>query len=296
MKINELVNEINSCTSFKATRDEENKRLVVYLGDNSSLMTIKYNVEYLEDINIAYAYLDFYKPCGNLDNFYELINLVNEFVNTPVEERKPESKYRIRLKGFSSDDGNQYLTCYTHDVTRKLFACALNSDFKQEFTSDEINKIINRKDFRATWKETMVRAGLEPVENDKPVSHPSVSGDWPAWLSSFTHGGTAVRLIKREVKTVNNYYQIDKDHDLNDLLEMGLIKDVASFYEGNIFKYVYRHRNKNGLEDLKKARNYLNLLMELEYGAETEGAPTDEIDEINECLERLAKNTPGHLE
>ena len=49
MKINELVNEINSCTSFKVTRDEENKRLVVHLGDNSSLMTIKYNVEYLED-------------------------------------------------------------------------------------------------------------------------------------------------------------------------------------------------------------------------------------------------------
>nr|UVY08139.1 MAG: protein of unknown function DUF3310 [Bacteriophage sp.] len=70
---------------------------------------------------------------------------------------------------------------------------------------------------------------------------------------------------------MKDYYQIDKDHDLNSLLEMGLIKDVASFYEGNIFKYVYRHRNKNGLEDLKKARNYLNLLMELEYGAKTEG-------------------------
>lgn len=83
---------------------------------------------------------------------------------------------------------------------------------------------------------------------------------------------------------MKNYYQIDKDHDLNSLLEMGLIKDVASFYEGNIFKYVYRHRNKNGLEDLKKARNYLNLLMELEYGAGTEDAPTDE---AHERLERL---------
>ena len=43
MKINELVNEINYRTSFKVTRDEENKRLVVRLGNNSSLMTIKYN-------------------------------------------------------------------------------------------------------------------------------------------------------------------------------------------------------------------------------------------------------------
>lgn len=83
---------------------------------------------------------------------------------------------------------------------------------------------------------------------------------------------------------MKDYYQIDKDHDLNSLLEMGLIKDVASFYEGNIFKYVYRHRNKNGLEDLKKARNYLDLLMKLEYGAETEDTLAGE---VNEWLERL---------
>lgn len=164
MKINELVNKINSCTSFKAIRDEEYKRLVVYLGNNSSLMTIKYNVEYLEDIHATYEYLDSYNPCGDLGNFYALIKLVNEFVNTPVEEREP--KYRIRLKGFNSDNGHQYLTCQTRDVAGKLFACALNSHLKQEFTSDEISKIINRPDFRATWKETMVRTGLEPAEEE----------------------------------------------------------------------------------------------------------------------------------
>lgn len=88
---------------------------------------------------------------------------------------------------------------------------------------------------------------------------------------------------------MKDYYQIDKDHDLNSLLEMGLIKDVASFYEGNIFKYVYRHRNKNGLEDLKKACNYLNLLMKLEYGVETEDTTTDE---ACKWLEQCWKNTP----
>lgn len=34
------------------------------------------------------------------------------------------------------------------------------------------------------------------------------------------------------------------------------------FREGNIVKYVVRHKKKNGLEDLKKARNYLNRLIE----------------------------------
>lgn len=36
------------------------------------------------------------------------------------------------------------------------------------------------------------------------------------------------------------------------------------FIEGSIVKYVTRWRNKNGIEDLKKARQYLDILIELE--------------------------------
>jgi hypothetical protein len=36
------------------------------------------------------------------------------------------------------------------------------------------------------------------------------------------------------------------------------------FIEGNIIKYVVRHRRKNGVEDLKKARHYLDMLLLLE--------------------------------
>lgn len=35
-----------------------------------------------------------------------------------------------------------------------------------------------------------------------------------------------------------------------------------SFCLGNIIKYVYRHANKNGVEDLKKARRYAEMAME----------------------------------
>jgi len=37
-----------------------------------------------------------------------------------------------------------------------------------------------------------------------------------------------------------------------------------SFIEGNVIKYVTRWKNKNGLEDLTKARHYLDLLIEQE--------------------------------
>jgi hypothetical protein len=37
------------------------------------------------------------------------------------------------------------------------------------------------------------------------------------------------------------------------------------YLEANVIKYVCRHRSKNGVEDLKKARHYIDLLIQLEY-------------------------------
>lgn len=37
------------------------------------------------------------------------------------------------------------------------------------------------------------------------------------------------------------------------------------FIEGNIIKYLLRYKKKNGLEDLKKAKHYLEILIEKEY-------------------------------
>lgn len=37
------------------------------------------------------------------------------------------------------------------------------------------------------------------------------------------------------------------------------------FCEGNVVKYITRHKEKNGAADIKKAIHYLELLLELEY-------------------------------
>jgi hypothetical protein len=37
------------------------------------------------------------------------------------------------------------------------------------------------------------------------------------------------------------------------------------YLEGNVIKYVCRHRNKNGVDDLLKAQHYIDLLIALEY-------------------------------
>jgi len=38
----------------------------------------------------------------------------------------------------------------------------------------------------------------------------------------------------------------------------------CGFLDGNVIKYVVRYRSKGGVEDLKKARHYLDKLIEIE--------------------------------
>jgi hypothetical protein len=40
------------------------------------------------------------------------------------------------------------------------------------------------------------------------------------------------------------------------------MKNKIGFAEGNVIKYVCRYAKKNGVEDLKKARHYIDLLIE----------------------------------
>lgn len=41
------------------------------------------------------------------------------------------------------------------------------------------------------------------------------------------------------------------------------------FAEGNVVKYITRHRQKHGADDVRKVIHYCQLLLELEYGAGT---------------------------
>lgn len=41
-----------------------------------------------------------------------------------------------------------------------------------------------------------------------------------------------------------------------------IVANDLGYLEGNIIKYVSRHKKKNGIEDLKKAQHYLEKLIE----------------------------------
>lgn len=63
-----------------------------------------------------------------------------------------------------------------------------------------------------------------------------------------------------------DYYKGKDGRDLFDRFEHGLLTpdEVVGFYKGNVIKYLTRFKEKNGLEDLRKARVYLTRLIGFE--------------------------------
>lgn len=43
-----------------------------------------------------------------------------------------------------------------------------------------------------------------------------------------------------------------------------IIANNLGYLEGNVVKYVTRHKDKGGIQDLEKARHYLDKLIEVE--------------------------------
>lgn len=60
------------------------------------------------------------------------------------------------------------------------------------------------------------------------------------------------------------HYETGSFECIDVMLETQGLEAVKDFCVCNTFKYLYRWRNKNGVEDLKKAQWYLNKRIELE--------------------------------
>ena len=67
------------------------------------------------------------------------------------------------------------------------------------------------------------------------------------------------------VDNVNHpaHYETGQFECIDVMLETQGRSAVKGFCIGNAFKYIYRHAYKNGVEDIKKARWYLDKYIEL---------------------------------
>lgn len=42
-----------------------------------------------------------------------------------------------------------------------------------------------------------------------------------------------------------------------------IAKNGLDFFQGNVLKYILRYKDKNGAEDLLKARHYIDMMIEM---------------------------------
>ena len=71
--------------------------------------------------------------------------------------------------------------------------------------------------------------------------------------------------MEKEHDNVNHpsHYETGKFECIDVMIETQGIEATKNFCVCNAFKYIYRHNMKNGEEDLRKAKWYLDKYMEL---------------------------------
>lgn len=90
-----------------------------------------------------------------------------------------------------------------------------------------------------------------------------------------------MRMVRRGSKrnVVRNMNSKDNVHNPNHYVQSGrkmqpiqcmyygmTLDEFRGYCMGNVHKYTYRYNEKNGIEDLEKARTYLSFLINAEKG------------------------------
>lgn len=90
------------------------------------------------------------------------------------------------------------------------------------------------------------------------------------------------------VDMVNNppHYASGK-YECIEVMEDALGKEaVMNFCICNAFKYIFRHKKKNGIEDIQKAKWYLNKYIELEENTTSEEKLENLVNQIMEEVDK----------
>ena len=74
-------------------------------------------------------------------------------------------------------------------------------------------------------------------------------------------------LLKSSTEDMVNHpphYNTGKFESIDVMMETQGVEAVQDFCMCNAFKYIYRHKFKNGIEDIRKAKWYIDTYLELE--------------------------------
>jgi len=129
-------------------------------------------------------------------------------------------------------------------------------------------------DERYSSKEGFRRDDQKDIKSIVKSSKPCQQ--WDAQTQSYVFVDGVTESDKFFDDTVRNLYEDDEVTNPKHYDKVGfaiqpieyITKNELDFLEGNVIKYVSRYQHKGGVNDLLKARTYIDFLIEREKGRE----------------------------
>lgn len=146
----------------------------------------------------------------------------------------------------------------------------IDNDRTPTLTIGEVYEIIG-SEYDNFMKETFVRLKNDTSEyvasRFKKVTDSDVSEELENTIGKIIKGShITASVIESEELQNTKRYQTSSGKQLFDVLEDDLLtyEELRGFYKANIYKYTHRYKQKNGVEDLKKVKVYVDQLIKLE--------------------------------
>ena len=138
-------------------------------------------------------------------------------------------------------------------------------------------------------KHTMYKVLFHSDKDVIGIETPDVPKEVPLFLYPGEYSYSNPYEPKNKPDLVNHpsHYETGK-FECIDVMEEALGRDVVKgFCIGNAFKYLYRAKRKNGLDDLKKAQWYLNRVISMEDADNTKDPYADQKKRLKDLEEEI---------
>ena len=172
----------------------------------------------------------------------------------------------ITNRGFEGEEYKIYFSCSNHSNWREATKSEVIRAFKRHLV----------KRYGADWRTMKIKekhpgspfdinCGLWLAEIGK------AKNGWEVWNKNglLYRNGIWVEMLEEEEEEINikaSETQIGGSHYSEMVIQPieFIHKNGLSFIQGNVVKYVCRYKSKGGIEDLNKAKHYIDLLIEFE--------------------------------
>jgi len=173
----------------------------------------------------------------------------------PLEDIIKDKRYIIAYRIEQVDVDSQFLSVVLEDNSYK-------NRIKKNSKIYEWNPIPH--DVIKEWKK-LLSAVLDAIDGKKEPSLAEVIDVQAEMEERIRNESIRRELVKEGVDIVNHpgHYETGKFECIEVMQEALGMDAVKDFCICNAFKYLYRHKRKNGLEDIKKAKWYIDKYLEL---------------------------------